>query len=278
MKWFFAVSEVSMDHHDHDFRALIRSAVNSARANTRLAPHMIFDGEEGAFTREIRALGVTVIRHRISFYDRLEAAQKAQRPDWTPYMFVASGALLRLEIPVLEQTDEFVLYTDCDVVFLRDPVLDYVRPDVFAVAPERERGSHEDMNSGVMVMNLPRLRMDLPALITFLCDNFAGVSGFDQEAYRHFYRGSWSGLPPDFNWKPYWGINAEAKIIHFHGPKPPAIRKLMIDPDYAAPDVWRELFFQAPASYQKYLSIWEKYQASTAFRAGDGGLLAANNL
>ncbi len=52
----------------------------------------------------------------------------------------------------------------------------------------------------------------------------------------------------------------------------------MIDPDYAAPDVWRELFFQAPASYQKYLGIWEKYQAPPAFRAGDGGLLAANNL
>jgi hypothetical protein len=22
------------------------------------------------------------------------------------------------------------------------------------------------------------------------------------------------------NWKPYWGENAQAKIIHFHGPKP----------------------------------------------------------
>jgi lipopolysaccharide biosynthesis glycosyltransferase len=261
MKWFFAVSEVSMDHHDHDFRALIRSAVNSARANTQLVPHMIFDGEEGAFTREIRDLGVTVIRHRISFYDRLEAAQRAQRPDWTSYMFVASGALLRLEIPLLEQSDDFVLYTDCDVIFLKDPVLDHVRPGVFAVAPERQRGSHEDMNSGVMVMNLPRLRADLPTLVTFLCENFTTVNGFDQEAYRHFYKGAWSALTPDHNWKPYWGVNPEAVIVHFHGPKPPAIRKLMADPDYGAPDVWRQLYFQNPESYAPYFHLWETFQA-----------------
>ena len=50
MKWFFAVSQVSWDHHDHDFRALIRSAVRSALSNTALKPHFIFDGEEGPFT------------------------------------------------------------------------------------------------------------------------------------------------------------------------------------------------------------------------------------
>jgi lipopolysaccharide biosynthesis glycosyltransferase len=262
MKWFFAVSDISMDHHDHDFRALIRSAVNSARANTRLIPHMIFDGPEGSFTEEMRALGVIVIRHRISFYDRLEAAQSVQRPDWTSYMYVASGALLRLEIPLLEQTDAFVLYTDCDVVFLKDPELEHLRPDVFAVAPERQQGSHEDMNSGVMVMNLPRLRADLPALVTFLCDNFAVVSGFDQEAYRHFYRGAWSALTSDHNWKPYWGVNPDARIVHFHGPKPPAIRKLMADPNYGAPDVWRQLYFQDVASYRHWLSMWQRYQTA----------------
>jgi hypothetical protein len=221
---------------------------------------MIFDGEESAFTQEMRAVGVTVIRHRISFYDRLEAAQKAQRPDWRPYMFVASGALLRLEIPIIEQDDDFVLYTDCDVVFLKDPGLENFRPTVFAVAPERQQGSHEDMNSGVMVMNLPRLRADLSTLVTFLCENFAAINGFDQEAYRTFYRGAWSGLTPDCNWKPYWGINPEAKVIHFHGPKPPAIRKLVADPDYGSPDVWRQLYFQNPESYAHYLALWERFQ------------------
>jgi lipopolysaccharide biosynthesis glycosyltransferase len=263
MKWFFAVSEVSMDHHDHDFRALIRSAVNSARANTQLKPHMIFDGEEGTFTKEIRDLGVKIIRHRISFCDQIQHAQKAHRPDWASYMFVASGALLRLEIPLLEQHDDFVLYTDCDVLFLKQPDFTTVRPPLFAVAPERDCSSYDDMNSGVMIMNLPRLRADLPLLINFFCDTFAKVNGFDQEAYRKFYRGEWSRLPLAYNWKPYWGINLDASIVHFHGPKPPAIRKLISDPDYATPDVWRSLFLQNPESYRYYLSLWDSFQPTS---------------
>jgi len=260
MKWFFAVSEMSIDHHDHDFRALIRSAVNSAQRNTLLKPYMIYDGEEGAFTQEMRELGVNVIRHRLTFYDRVKAAQQAQRPDWTSYMFVASGALLRLEIPLLETVDDFVLYTDCDVVFLKDPELDALRPSVFAVAPQRHQDSHEDMNSGVMVMNLPRLRADLPRLVDFLCNSFAQINGFDQEVYRIFYRSLWDRLSLDYNWKPYWGVAPDAKIIHFHGPKPPAIRKLIADPSYKAPHVWRELFGTSPDAYRHYLEVWESYQ------------------
>lgn len=260
MKWFFALSERSWDHHDHDFRALVRSAVQSAARNTRLKPHLIFDGDEGPFTQEMRDMGVTVIRHRLSFYDRLEAAQRAQRPDWHPYMFVASGAMLRLDIPILETEEDFVLYTDCDVLFLQDPALDTLRPEIFAVAPERQQASHADMNSGVMVMNLPRLRQDLPRLIDFICTHFATINGFDQEAYRVFYKGAWSGLPLQYNWKPYWGINPDAKILHFHGPKPAAVRKLVADPAYPAPDVWRQLFNSDADAYRHYLGLWDEFQ------------------
>ena len=97
-------------------------------------------------------------------------------------------------------------------------------------------------------------------MIAFLCDNFAHISGFDQEAYRAFYKGAWDTLPLDLNWKPYWGINEAAQIIHFHGPKPAALRKLFADPNYGAPDIWRQLFASNPESYWTYLSIWEKYQ------------------
>jgi lipopolysaccharide biosynthesis glycosyltransferase len=265
MKWFFAVSEISWDHRDHDFRALIRSAVRSARANTGLQPHMVFDGAEGAFTQEMRDLGVTVIHHRISFYDRLRAAQVSQNPEVTPwYMMIASGAMLRLELCLLEREDEFVLYTDCDVVFLKDPDLGAVRPALFAVAPQMQRGSVADMNSGVMIINLPRQRADLSALIDFHCGNFKRVNGYDQELYRLVYDGRWSTLPAIYNWKPYWGINPDAAIVHFHGTKPPAVRRLLADPDYAASKNWRTLFFRDPDSYRHYLDLWERFQPGGA--------------
>jgi len=37
---------------------------------------------------------------------------------------------------------------------------------------------------------------------------------------RRFLGVKWNYLPPEYNWKPYWGDFSSAKIIHFHGPKP----------------------------------------------------------
>jgi hypothetical protein len=30
----------------------------------------------------------------------------------------------------------------------------------------------------------------------------------------------WDDLPLELNWKTYWGLNRDAAILHFHGPKP----------------------------------------------------------
>ena len=47
----------------------------------------------------------------------------------------------------------------------------------------------------------------------------------DQGAYRQFFSTndgsfSWDKLSPQLNWKPDRGDYSNAKIIHFHGPKP----------------------------------------------------------
>jgi hypothetical protein len=60
------------------------------------------------------------------------------------------------------------------------------------------------------------------------------------------------------NWKPYWEENREARIIHFHGPKP--YQRNYIDSHYpeikylsggcygALCDVWEELLNEANSS------------------------------
>lgn len=43
----------------------------------------------------------------------------------------------------------------------------------------------------------------------------------DQGALIDFYNKSYQIIMnPMFNWKPYWGFNSSAVLIHFHGPKP----------------------------------------------------------
>ena len=266
MKWYFSITEETLTADaDHGFIDMIRVAVASARANTSLRPHLLYDGNEGFFTDEMRAAGVTVIRHRISFYDQLEHAQKRLRPDLPDYMRTAAGAFLRLDIPNIETQDEFILYTDCDVMFLADPGLQDFRPTTFTVASQFDLyGHHKEINSGVMLMNVSRLRRDLPALLDFGCDMIHTMQGYDQEFLRVFYNGKWDPLSPKYNWKPYWGTDPMARIVHFHGPKPAAARKLIRDETYRQDDpvfqAWRDLFFQNPDGYRHYVDQWNSFR------------------
>lgn len=252
MKWYFSLSEASIDRPEHNWRDLIRVAVLSARANTTLSPHMLYDGEESPFLEELRAMGVKVIRHRVSFHNRL-----AERgPD---YLAVASGAFLRVEIPEVE-TDDFILYTDCDVLFRSDPRFEKM-PSLFAAAPQTSIADPMgDMNTGVMLMNVPALLEDLPQFRDFiLCNLGAGWPGCDQENYRRFYAGRWKGLDSCLNWKPYWGRADDAVITHWHGPKPMHIRKLLANPKMVTNPDWRALFESSPESYAAALSEWDRF-------------------
>ena len=96
----------------------IRASVASARKNTDLEPNLIYDGEDSEFVEELKASGVNVIFHRLSF----TGAIVRHSPNDKMFQAVARGAFLRFDIPlVAEPSDELVLYTDADVMFLEQP-------------------------------------------------------------------------------------------------------------------------------------------------------------
>lgn len=258
MKWYFAISETSLDRPGHDWRGLILGAVTSARRNTTLVPHMLYDGRSNAFTAELEALGVTIIPHRVSFYDDLEAFGRGQQG----YLSLASGAFLRTEIPLIETEDEIVLYTDADVLFLRDPAFPLAIPTFFAVAPEKIIDSYDDMNSGVMLINVPAMREVFPAFRQSIRANLD--LGLDQSQFHFFFRNRYASLHPLLNWKPYWGVHPDAQIIHWHGPKPAAIRQLLNDPSIHAPPYWDELFRPNVERYAEHIALWEQVTGRSA--------------
>ena len=258
MKWYFAVSEASLDRPDHAWRDLIRGAVISALQNTTLTPHMLYDGKVSDFTSEIEAMGVTVIHHRVSFYDRLEAHGRQQQG----YLPIASGAFLRTEIPLIETEDELVLYTDIDVLFLSDPTFREGSPRFFAVAPQTNIGDYQDMNSGVMLINVPAMREVLPAFRASILTNLH--IGLDQENLSLFFKNRYAELDPQLNWKPHWGINPNAQIVHWHGPKPQTIRHLLDDPLAQTAIIWERLFRPNVESYSYYVTLWEKISGRPA--------------
>ncbi len=258
VKWYFCLSEASITRPEHAWRDLVRVAVLSALRNTRLKPYMLYDGEENAFTAELRGMGVTIIRHRVSFH-----AQLATRKE-PGYLAIAEGSFLRVEIPLIETEDDYILYTDCDVAFRSDPQITAL-PALFAAAPETSRSDYKgNMNAGVMLMHVPALRADLRKFTGFICKHLHdGWPGCDQENYRRFYAGKWDALDVVHNWKPYWGANPKATIVHWHGPKPTLVRKLLRSPGMPVPADWRRLFDQSPGGYRGWLQEWDDLAAAT---------------
>lgn len=255
MKWYFALSESSMDRQDHDWRGLTLAAVRSAQRNTTLKPYLIYDGQENDFISALRSMGVRIIPHRVTFYDAL-AKYSANKDCW--YLPIAAGAFLRLDIPLIETEEQLVLYTDCDVIFRREP--NFFRsdpPTYFGATSESASKAYKDMNSGVMLINVPHMRIDYPELTAFVRNNLH--LGLDQEILRTFYGNRYDPIDRSLNWKPYWGVNPKAQIIHWHGPKPVFVRKLLAEPALATPDRWRALFNKNPAGYAHYLSEWIYY-------------------
>ena len=102
--------------------------------------------------------------------------------------------VLRCEIaglaPKLGITDQWVLYTDCDIMFTGEvcDILSRLRPRWFAVARE-DIHNPRSMNSGVMLMNLHSLRTVDVAFRKFTrryLSRFVGRA-WDQDAYRLYF-------------------------------------------------------------------------------------------
>jgi hypothetical protein len=227
MWWFFALTEDSTAFRQ--YAEMLMVAVYTARKFTSLEPHFIYHGNDNHFTRWLTRRGVRIIRHRSVFRDAL--AELGRRKENPHFAAALSGAFSRVELPEIVDRlggGERVLYTDCDVMFAAEvvPELEAHPCQYFAVAPESVEGDYINMNTGVMLMNTKRLGQSLSKFREYIAQNLATLEkeSWDEAAYRWFYRDKdgplWDKLPAEFNWKPYWGDSAEAKIIHFHGPKP----------------------------------------------------------
>lgn len=214
MKWYFAIEETGT-YHEPGVLAL--AAVRSCRAHTNLEPVCLFDGTNPAFLAELAKYDVKVIQGEVPFANRIEESHRN-----VGYPLTARGAFLRTIIPSVEKDDEYVLYTDIDVLFLKQPTIDVrqVRDFPFGVVEAEIIGDRRAFNSGVMLMNLPRMRERHDEFMTFCAESMLTfLPGFDQIALNRFHGNNVTWLSPYLNWRPYWGEDNAAEILHFHGIK-----------------------------------------------------------
>ncbi len=242
-------------------------AVHTARKFTSLVPNCVYDGGDNDLTAWLKKHNVRIVRHRSFIREQLtELGRQKDNPHLAAGL---AGAFARVELPDLVVklgNPSRILYTDCDVFFTGEvvPELEASCCEYFAVAPETDKEDYVAMNTGVMLMNMERLRESLPDLRKYILANLYELEkeSWDEAAYRWYYRDAngplWDRLRPELNWKPYWGDNPQAKIIHFHGPKPfqqnhfdshwPSLKYLTGGAFWPTVKKWEELLQEAKAS------------------------------
>lgn len=254
-KWYFATNVHGLRWAFNQMKA----AVLSAKAHTSLHPHVIIDdaGSDDLTDQRIAwlaAQGVTVIRHRASLVSELV-------PVFGEQMHIYSGHWLRCDIPLIEKEDNFVLYTDIDVVFEADVGPLACEPKVVACGPESKRGDTGYFNSGVMILNVQEFGSRREAMIELLRSRLDVTAPYDdQNMLNELFASDWERLDDVWNWKPYWGANERALIVHWHGPKPNhAVEMLAGDTSRFGPD-YETLFKKDPYGYRYYLSKFDAYE------------------
>jgi lipopolysaccharide biosynthesis glycosyltransferase len=237
MRWFLGLNHDAP--HFAAYADMAQVAIFSALKHTSLQPHLIFDGPDCDLTRWVRRQGGTVLFRQSFLKERL--AELSRRPE-SPFASAhGNGVYLRAEIPdILRENawdDARVLYTDNDVMFTPkfDPEAFPGLDCAFAVAAEGNPHDYSVINSGIMLINCAKMEEVNPVFKSFLRFDLpmAVTRDWDQHSYKVFFGRRFNRLEPTFNWKTYWGRHDDARIIHFHGPKPflrDAIRAKACDP------------------------------------------------
>ena len=150
MYWFCGINDSSNSHKE-----MYLVALKSAKRNTTLVPILIYDGNDNEFISKLSKYNLQIVNHKTNFYTKPNFNKKNK--DW---INIATGAFLRIDIPIickkLSIIDEYVLYTDVDIIFLKDVVddLSIYKPAYFAICPQFSKDNYIIFNSGVMLINL----------------------------------------------------------------------------------------------------------------------------
>lgn len=211
-KWYFCSNLRGLELGMESTEVALRSCLE----RTTLEPHLLYSGPDHAALEWLAARGVTIHRHELSFEQSL-VDYYGERFDRN------SGHWLRLEIPLVEERDEFVLYTDLDVMFLTEPDTS-ARPRTIAGCPDLNNHEPVSFNSGVMMLNVHELRRQWPQLRSAICDLLRiGSVGdsHDQLFYAVAFATTREPLNPLLNHRVTQGVNPAAQIVHFQKPPKP---------------------------------------------------------
>lgn len=267
MKWYTALSSYSSSSYTN----MLDVAVASCLANTPFKPHIICD-KKIPYTKKLEKQykdKIKVIYHSGKIFKSF--CKQFKNDNQLANQLGTAGTYLRAEVPIIETQDKYVLYTDADVIFYdpKNGPRDVPAPDYFAAAPEFDYNNWSYFNAGSMIMNTESMREQYNTFYNYVKDKFKQLvdHAHDQAAYNLLFKGKWNRLPVEYNWKPGWGVNDRAVVVHFHGPKPDDVRKYFnneltdvnIDVSVDGLQLYKSLIQRDVSAYKKYLDDYDSF-------------------
>ncbi len=227
MKCYFCLTEPETENSV--YLDLLYVSLKSARQNTSLDLHVLYDGSQnGKCYSILKEFNVRIIPHKFSHKEYLKKTYSKEYIRQTcghdiSYEKIA-GTFMRFDIPFVETEDEFVFYSDIDVLFLKDfSEKNFDSPMYLAASAEFSKNLNDMtyFNAGILYMNVKQMRQISSAVFNMLKNGVRNkINLFDQGYLNQLCFDKFTIMPLEFNWKPYWGYNKDAYIIHFHGMKP----------------------------------------------------------
>lgn len=229
MKVFFTINDKSDYHYD-----LLKACVKSIKQNTSLEPFCIYhDSDQNhEIYKFLQSNNVGIIPHKLTFYDQIcnKNFDSYELNDFYADLYKNHKHLhntnllimesVRIDIPrVIKEhgiNDKYILYCDTDVLFIDDFKVSEFNEPIGAACRNKY------FNNGVMVFNTDQYNQMYDEFKQFYINNNFNFKTFwgSQGAFNEFFNDSTYNIGVENNWHVFWGINNNAKIIHFCGLKP----------------------------------------------------------
>lgn len=263
MKCVFTITDANKEYLE-----LAKTLIMSAKLNSDTDFLCIYDGLENEFTSWLRKQNVPYYKWRVPFFNEIKEKYTGKRS----FDFCA-GTYLRIEIPNVFDfygiKEDYILFIDVDTLILDTIDLTDIKPKCFAGPPDWNISIWSPVSTGVMLINVKNLKDEYKYLVEHLINNnfdfdYAGVGPCSQGAWNTYFKDRWEKLDPDYDWKPWWGFNPKAKIVHFSGPKPNEIEIILSGKrnkrdESELEQIHRSVIERDKKSYTKYLKIWQKF-------------------
>jgi hypothetical protein len=151
-------------------------------------------------------------------------------------------------------------------LFLKDPSteLNKLKPQYFYASSEFVKEKKDFFNSGVMWINIENMAKTTPLFREVLTKTNFFNKRNDEGSLNEFYKGKYDFLDIKFNWKPYWGINKDAIVVHFHGPKPMTAKSYLEGNTRVSPVYTPLINKNTVEAYQYYTNIYFQFNPITA--------------